>query len=313
MKFSVLCLNPCRDRTVFEHENENTKTEKIGFGGKGLNQSIMLNRFGAPVTLFSLTGDSGYAAFLEENRINAVTVATASPLRTNTKIIGHNYEREINEIGTEVRTDEAKELLHEFRMSDCDIVSLCGSIPPGIDKAIYYHIIKDAKDSSKLTVLDASGDALRFGLEARPELIKPNLDELSELSGKKLTEIGEVIAVCREIFLLTGTEVICTLGSEGSVFVGHDGIFRAYAPHVEVRGFAGAGDCFLAAFLYAKYILSVQKHIGSDKTNGDLTEFSLAFATAAAAAKVSETGTDMPDPKTVFNSYNKIKIEKIDI
>ena len=60
-----------------------------------------------------------------------------------------------------------------------DAVALCGSLPPGIHVGAYAELIRTARAAGVPVLLDTSGEPLRRGIAARPDLVKPNADELA--------------------------------------------------------------------------------------------------------------------------------------
>src|SRR5690606_16541398 len=62
-------------------------------------------------------------------------------------------------------------------------VALCGSLPPGVPVGAYAGLLRTARAAGVPTLLDTSGSALRRGIAGRPGILKPNADELAELTG----------------------------------------------------------------------------------------------------------------------------------
>ena len=75
-------------------------------------------------------------------------------------------------------------------------------------------------------------------------------------------------------------------------------MWRVSAAPVRLRGFSGAGDTFLAAYLHRRLL-------------GDTAPQSLAYAAAAAGAKVELEGTRLPDPARTEQLLPYIKTEKL--
>ena len=99
-----------------------------------------------------------------------------------------------------------------------------------------------------MTVLDASGEAMRLGLESGPDIIKPNAEECEPLVGfvpKTAEEFARATAALRE----KAAHVVISDGGAGAWF---DGEFVA-APKVEVVDTTAAGDTLLAEFCWRFY------------------------------------------------------------
>ena len=70
-----------------------------------------------------------------------------------------------------------------------------------------------------------------LGLQAKPALIKPNRRELAGLIGEneeKLRDIDFLVEACGKVVFHYDTDVICTLDEDGSVFVGHGGVWDRF-------------------------------------------------------------------------------------
>src|SRR5699024_657286 len=92
------------------------------------------------------------------------------------------------------------------------------------------------------TILDTSGEALRHGVAANPAVVKPNAEELSELTGMSDPLAGA--SILRE---RGAQSVVVSLGARGLLAITEDGSWRA-TPTQELHGNpAGAGDAVVAA------------------------------------------------------------------
>ena len=294
MKISILTLNPCIDRALYLgrsvtpgdiHRVERSVTN---VAGKGLNQAIVLENLGTLCDYLSFgspEADEVDRALARHAFAYHKTVA-ACGVRTNIKIIdGASVGTEFNEAGGPITEQELGAMLQTLDALPSDVLSVCGSVPRGIDKSIYREIVRSAKQKGQIVALDADGDALRYGLEGRPDLIKPNRRELAGLFGlaeRELDSDDKVIELARRVYESYGTTVLCTLDADGSLCVGKGGILRVGTPKTELRGFAGAGDTYLAAYLYATYI------------EGKNAPEALSFASRAAAAKIALEGSELP-------------------
>lgn len=311
MKIAILTLNPCMDRNVYLsrpltpgdiHRVENVVENAAG---KGLNQAIVLANLGTISDYYSFgSRDENHPMnrFLAEQKFRCHTTKTACGIRQNCKIIdADGVGTEINEAGGPVRADELAQILSDLDAFDGDVLSVCGSIPQPVEKGVYNQILSAAKSRGLVTVLDADGEALRRGLDAHPDYIKPNRRELAGLYGLREAELADeerVIDAAKRVLSQYGTTVLCTLDASGSIYVGADGIFRVGTADVPMRGFSGAGDTYLAAFLHAKYAQNRE------------TANCLAFASRAAAAKIALGGSILPTAEQI-EDVPPVRVEKI--
>ena len=92
---------------------------------------------------------------------------------------------------------------------------LSGSLPPGAPVDTYTRLTKLLKTGGAKVLLDASGEALRLGLQAQPDLVKPNTIEAADLVGHPVeseTEFEEAV----DAFLAKGVKMVAlSLGADG--------------------------------------------------------------------------------------------------
>lgn len=259
---ATLTLNPSLDVFVTLDgkmkigETNRSKGSATFAGGKGINVSRVLSGLGLPtVSYFPVGGAAGESLkkLVLADGIPYRTTPTAADTRTNYKFSEESgLTTEVNGLGGPVSAYELNDLL-DVLASDFPIIStlvISGSVPYGVDGIIYSTVINRAKSYGIGTVLDTSGKALSLGIESSPDLIKPNRRELSELLRCSILTKSDVIDSCTYIYEKYGTSVLCTLGADGAVFVGCGGVSEINAPKVKVTTTTGAGDSFLAGFLY---------------------------------------------------------------
>ena len=152
----------------------------------------------------------------------------------------------INEPGPGVDADVGRKLL--VRMSQAlkraRAVVLAGSLPPGVPPTFYADAIRQARPIP--TILDAAGEALRLGMDARPYLVKANQQELLEAMGRPLENLDSVMNAAEEVRRTSGGSVLVTLGNQGALMVTADGNWHLVPPEVERVNTIGAGDSLTA-------------------------------------------------------------------
>lgn len=293
MEIITLTLNPALDRTMrfgsFKAgELNRALSSSLSAGGKGINVSRMLNKCGAVSPAYGFAGGRCGALLqkiLKAEGIETRFTETEAETRINIKIITETGETtEANEQGGPVRKDEIDRLTRSlYRSTVCGkLFVLGGSIPQPVDKGVYNSIIRGLKKRGARTVLDCDGEALRLGMDAKPDLIKPNNHELGNYLNKKIETVSEAGEAAACLYVDKSVEILCTLGKKGAVYAGKDGLYTVTSPEVDAKSFAGAGDSFLAAFLYMR-----------EKTLN--VPDSLRFAASAAAVKVTLEGTVFPE------------------
>jgi 1-phosphofructokinase len=228
------------------------------WGGKGLNVARILKDLGASCAAFGIacgsTGDA-LVAGLSEAGIPADFVRAPGETRTNVKITDPNagVTTDVNQPGPKVPQSALDELFERLtsRVGAGDTVALCGSLPKGVWEGIYGEWTRELKALGVTVALDASKNALRQGLFAGPDIVKPNLFELSELVGREIHTAKDALWECQKIVDAGTGLVALSLGEAGALFVRKDA--HAFVPglRVEVCSTTGAGDALLAALLVA--------------------------------------------------------------
>jgi tagatose 6-phosphate kinase len=91
-------------------------------------------------------------------------------------------------------------------------------------------------------VVDADGPALAHALDARPDVIKPNAEELRSAAGRDDPE-----EAARALHERGASAVVASLGPLGLLAVGDKGNWRAEPPERITGNPTGAGDAVVAA------------------------------------------------------------------
>ena len=133
-------------------------------------------------------------------------------------------------------------------VKNADVVSMSGSVPKGLDGTAYQRLVRIVKEAGKPVILDTSGKLLEMGIEACPTLIKPNIDEIRMLTGKQCDDIQDIIEAAKTIHANGVEIVVVSLGADGSIAVGEEGIFRAAVPKIDAVNTVGCGDSMIAGF-----------------------------------------------------------------
>lgn len=163
---------------------------------------------------------------------------------------------------------------------DASWIACCGSLPRGLAPSWYAEVVARAHAGGARIALDTSGRALLEALRERPDVVKPNAEELAEAVGRPLATVGDAVKAAEELREMGARAVLASLGADGQLLVDGSGAWFGSA-HVEVvRSNVGAGDSSLAGFLIA----------------GGSGPEALASAVAHGAAAVQLPGSEMPTP-----------------
>ncbi|MEG0441441.1 MAG: 1-phosphofructokinase, partial [Oscillospiraceae bacterium] len=230
-------------------------SQQLTCGGKGVNVALILSQLGEPVTALGfLAGNTGLMLQNELTRLRLRTDFITLPrgdTRINVKLVA-NCETQINGPGPTVDDTALQALTRKLtHLTHGDTLVLAGSLPPPLPDCFYRDLMADLNRRDVRCVVDAEGDLLRLALEGKPFLIKPNLDELSQLVGEALspTDRSGILAACRKAQALGATQVLLSLGGDGALLVTPEEDFFLPAPEGAVCCSVGAGDALLAGFL----------------------------------------------------------------
>ncbi|MFE7130339.1 1-phosphofructokinase family hexose kinase [Streptomyces sp. NPDC057638] len=220
-------------------------------GGKGLNVARVLAALGHDTVVTGFAGGPVGAVLrdlLAPLPPRDALVPIAGATRRTIAVVDHatGDTTQLNEPGPTITADEWAALLATFDrlLGEARAVALCGSLPPGVHVGAYAELVRRARAAGVPVLLDTSGEPLRRGIAARPDLVKPNADELAQLTGAR-----EPLRAARDARRRGAGAVVASLGAEGMVAAVPGGVWQAVPP-APVRGNpTGAGDSAVAALL----------------------------------------------------------------
>jgi 1-phosphofructokinase len=306
----TLTLNPAIDHTVVvDYINSKdvsfVKKTIIQAAGKGINISnALLKLSNKSVVVTMLAGQNGefIRKSLNENGLSCLIHNIDGNTRKNIKVVSKNNRvMEFNETGPNCTNDDLYQLrdMLDKEIKPNDILILAGSLPNGLPLTVYRDLIDYYNNKGVFTILDASGDNLKYALEAAPKVIKPNLYELGVLFDIEIETIEDAYKYAQKLLDYGINEIIVTLGADGSLCVTRKDAYFVEPLKIDVENTVGAGDSFLAGYVYAKD----QKY--------DL-KTCLKYGTSVAASSISYEGTGPKEQNDVNQFLKDIKIKKLE-
>ncbi|MFF8607905.1 1-phosphofructokinase family hexose kinase [Streptomyces sp. NPDC015346] len=221
-------------------------------GGKGLNVARVLAALGHETVVTGFAGGAtgevlrGHLAGLP---LTDALLTSTGPTRRTVAVVDTSTgdTTQLNEPGPALTPAEWSAFTGHYAglLADgADAVALCGSLPPGIHVGAYAELIRLARAAGVPVLLDTSGEPLRRGIAARPDLVKPNADELAQLTGSR-----EPHRATRDARRRGAHAVVSSLGPEGMLAATPDGVWQAAPPAAMKGNPTGAGDSAVAGLL----------------------------------------------------------------
>ena len=297
----TLTANPSVDRTIEVAALRpgtviRARASRVDAGGKGVNVARALAAHGGKTKAVLPSGGAEGAqleALLAGAGLDLLTVRIAGSIRANVTVVeADGTTTKLNEPGPGLSQDELDALAVALTDAavQADWVVLSGSLSPGAPADWYAGLIRQLRGTGPRVAIDSSGPPLAMAIAARPDLIKPNREELAELAGRPVDTIADVVGAALTMTANGVHTVLTSLGPAGAVLVRRDAAWHATAAALEPRSTVGAGDALLAGYLAA----------GADGPSA------LAEAVAWGSAAAALPGSRMPGPGDITHAGIRI-------
>lgn len=274
-------------------------------GGKGLNVSKTAAIAGAEVVAAGFAGGHAGRYIIEElgkMQIKSAFYMLEAESRSCINIWDEEKktQTEFLEPGFAVPRTDYEKFCGDFEVlvRGADVVVMSGSVPEGLGTNTYKELTGIVKDAGIPAVLDTSGELLEKGIEAKPTLIKPNLDEIRMLTGMKCRTKEELIDAAKYIYHEGVSIVVISLGSEGSVMICDSGVYQAVVPKISAVNTVGCGDTMIAGLA-----------VGLEQKMSMEAALRYASSMSAAAAMREETGFFVRDDAAKL--FKEIEIKRL--
>ncbi len=225
-------------------------------GGKGLNVARVIKLAGESALATGLVGGmlgDYIVSHLDKMDIKHNFYRISQESRNCIAILHEGLQTEILESGPVITEQEQEQFIKHFSdlLNISDTVTLSGSLPVGIPKNYYQTLIRIARDKNKKVLLDCSGECLKQATVGPdlPYLIKPNKQELEQLTGLSLDPNSmesfiDMISSRNELMEIPW--VIVSLGKNGAFARIEERYFSVEIPKVKVINAVGSGDSTIA-------------------------------------------------------------------
>ncbi len=288
---ATLTVNPAIDyaseaEEVVPVRKIRTRDERFDPGGGGVNVARVVRELGGEAhAVYMAGGVSGpiFEGLLARTGVAGTCVPIAGDTRISHLVREHatGHEFRFTPAGPTVSAAEWSACRAAIEGIEADYLVLSGSLAPGMPADAYGQIVGDVKPRGVRVVVDTSGAALHWALEAGVHLVTPNRRELEHLLGRRARDERDEEDMAA---MLVGDGrarmVALTLGPRGALLVTPELRLRLPAPEVATVSTVGAGDSFTAAMTLGL-------------ARGWPVERAFAFGIAAGAATAMTPGTEL--------------------
>lgn len=311
----TVTLNAAIDRTVAVPnlrlgQRHRAVEEHTVAGGKGVNVARALRLLGRPVIATGLaggpTGTRITGQLTGEGVLNDFT-RIEEESRTNLAVIDptSGEQTEINERGPAVNPHEEEAFVEKllYLAQGAEICVMAGSVPPGVDSAIYGRLVAELRRLDVPVLLDSDGEPMRVGLRAGPAVVAPNAAEAEEAVGHEFNEPDDLVRGLRELIEMGAAEAIITREAGCVAIVGESSTRARYEVEIdplEPIAAVGSGDAFLAGYVSARY-------------GGGSARECLAYGVACGAESTQHFGAGTIDPREVERLLSRVEVRELDV
>ncbi|MGX7678653.1 1-phosphofructokinase family hexose kinase [Jatrophihabitans sp. DSM 45814] len=213
-------------------------------GGKAVNVARLLHDLGAPVSVLAPIGGPAGKEFAEQLAalgVPAELLADEADTRTTVTVVDDTGDATV--LTEPVPDADWGKLARraESLMQQADVLVVSGRLPEGPAAQALSGVVRNARQAHTVTVVDTSGPALVDLLRAKPTIVKPNADELAEL-----TQDADIQRSARAIAADYETIVVVSLGAQGVFAASPTGDWWARPARPLQGNPTGAGDALVA-------------------------------------------------------------------
>ena len=309
MNVITLTLSPAFDihcyTENFAAESENlVRVTSRCAGGKGVNISRALLAGGVQSTALAVLGEDNADAFicaLERDGIDLCALSVPGRIRENITVHTENAsETRISFPSPTVDTDILDRVFDalDSDLTEGTVLTLTGRMPDGIGMDDIMQFLEKLTARGVRTVIDSKSFSLSELVRARPWLIKPNEQEISDYLGRTVSGFDDVADAARDLHAGGIANVLVSLGDKGAMLACDAGIFVATPPTITPLSTIGAGDSTIAGFLSAA-------------SRGADAKVCLIHAVAFGTAACLTEGTLPPRAEDIAKVLDDVKLTKL--
>ncbi len=224
----------------------------LGFGGKGANQAVAARLCGADVFMVARVGSDLFGPATIENfkklGIDATHVKQVEGLSSGVAPIfvdpsGQNRILVVKGANDAIEAADVDAAAETLKKADCIVLQF--EIPL---ETVYYTVSFAKKHGIRCILNPAPGQSVDMQALQGLDYFVPNESEAATITGMPVRNLDDA-KKCAEKLVTGGIgRVILTLGANGSLLAGREGMEHLPAFPVKAIDSTGAGDAFIGSF-----------------------------------------------------------------
>lgn len=260
----TVTLNPALDRIMFIPALVHGVANRIYrrencIGGKGAHVSVNLADLGVASTATGIAMGPNGRIFMDALLAAGVNCDFYTPkggdTRTNYIIVEDNGTcTQVCEKGPALSAEilDAYLSFYSQRVKHAEYVVIAGdasNYTGSKGSSFQKELLDIGRGAGANVILDANGMSLREGVRCEPFMIKPNMQELNQLTDLPVDTDADVICAIRSLDKWNIPIVAASMGGDGSIVRCFDAFYKVGVANIKYQNEVGCGDAYMAGLL----------------------------------------------------------------